>query len=69
MIPLNSSDMSVYVVPPGVILGEEEIAGGFRVDGTGKEGKRRTVVGTMEIGLFRRSGNAEKVLRKPEVVL
>jgi len=30
---------------------------------------RRIVAGTMEIGLFQKMGNVEKVLRKPKVIL
>jgi len=60
MIPLNSSDMSGYVVPPGTIFDEGETVNEFEEDGTREEGKRRIVPGTMEIGLLRRSGNVVK---------
>ena len=33
------------------------------------EGERQIVKGTMEIGLLRRSGNVERVVRKPEVAV
>ena len=67
---IASSDMSVYVVPPGAIFDEEKMTDelGAGRAGQGRE-KRRVVAGTMEIGLIRKSGNVEKVLRKPTVIL
>ena len=38
------------------------------VDEFGKGGEGHVVAGAVEIGLLRKSGNVEKVLRKPEVV-
>ena len=66
---IASSDMTVYVVPPGATFDEERMENEFGEDGTRVEGERRIVVGTMEVGLLRRSGNVEKVLRKPKVIL
>lgn len=67
---IASSDMFVYVVPPGVIFDGETMANEFGEDGTKEEGdERRIVAGTMEVGLLQRSGNVEKVLRKPKVIL
>ena len=67
---IASSDMYVYVVPPGAIFDEARMTDEFEAGRTGQEGgKRRVVAGTMEIGLIRRSGNVEKVLRKPTVIL
>ena len=65
---IASSDMSVYIVRPGAIFDEEMMANEFGEDGaTG--GEHRIVAGTTEIGLLQRSGNVEKVLRKPKVIL
>jgi hypothetical protein len=67
---IASSDMSVYVVPRGAIFDEERMANEFETGRAGQGGgTRRVVAGTMEIGLIRRSGNVEKVLRKPTVIL
>lgn len=67
---IASSDMCVYFVPPGAIFDEERMTDELEAGRTGQEGeKRRVVAGTMEIGLIRRSGNVEKVLRKPTVIL
>ena len=66
---IASSDMTVYVVPSGAIFDEERMANEVREDEVSEEGERRIVAGTMEIGLLRRSGNVEKVLRKPRVIL
>jgi len=63
---IASSDMCVYVVPPGETFIGETMADEFGKD----EGEERGIVaGTMEIGLVQRMGNAEKVLRKPKVIL
>ena len=65
-----SSDMTVYVVPPGATFVGETMTDGFGGDGTGDGGgERKIVAGTMEIGLLRKVDNAEKVLRKPKVIL
>ena len=61
--------MIVYVVPPGAIFDEERMGNEFGEDEASEEGERRIVAGTMEIGLLRRSGNVERVLRKPRVIL
>ena len=66
---IASSDMTVYVVPPGATSDEERMGNEFGEDETRVEGERRVVAGTMEIGLLRRLGNVEKVLRKPKVIL
>jgi hypothetical protein len=66
---IASSDMTVYLIPPGAIFDEERMANEFGEDGTREEGECRLVAGTMEIGLLRKSGNVEKVLRKPRVIL
>ena len=66
---IASSDMTVYVVPPGATFDEERMENEFGEGGTREEGERWTVAGTMEIGLLRKSGNVEKVLRKPRVIL
>jgi len=63
---MASSDMTVYIVLPGAPFYEETMEDEF--DGP-KEGDPPTVAGTMEIGLFQKSGNVEKVLRKPKVIL
>ena len=60
---IASSDVSVYIVPPGAIFAEGAMVGEF-----GKGGESHVVAGAVEIGLLRKSGNVEKVLRKPEVV-
>jgi hypothetical protein len=65
---IASSDMSVYIVRPGAIFDQETMENEFEEDGT-KGGERWTVAGTTEIGLLQRSGNTEKVLRKPKVIL
>ena len=65
-----SSDMRVYVVPPGATFVGETMTDGFGRDGTRDEGREpRVVAGTMEIGLLRKVDNVEKVLRKPKVIL
>jgi len=62
---IASSDMSIYVVPPGTTF-----IGETMMDEFGKEGGECGIVaGTMEIGLVQRMGNMEKVLRKPKVIL
>ena len=61
---IASSDTSVYVVSPGTIFAKETMTDEF---GGGGEGQ--IVTGTTEIGLIQRSGNVEKVLRKPKVIL
>ena len=67
---IASSDMSVYVVPPGATFDEERMTDELEADKTGQEReKSRVVAGTMEIGLICRSGNVEKVVRKPTVIL
>jgi len=66
---IASSDMSVYVVPPGAIFSEETMDDEFGEGGTRGGGEPRLVAGTMEIGLLQRMGNVEKVLRKPKVIL
>jgi len=66
---IASSEMSVYIVPPGATFTGETMVDGFGKDG-GEEGEeRRTVAGTMEIGLVQRIGDVEIVLRKPKVIL
>ena len=67
-IDIASSDVSVYIVRPGAIFGEERMTNEFEEEGT-KGGGSRIVAGTMEIGLLQKSGNTEKVLRKPRVIL
>ena len=48
----------------------DDIASDFREDEPSEEGERRIVARTMMvIRLFRRSGNVEKVLRKPKLIL
>jgi len=66
---IASSDMTVYVVPPGATFDEERMGNEFGEAGTRAEGERWIVAGTMEVGLIRRSGSVEKVLRKPKVIL
>jgi hypothetical protein len=67
---VTSSDMSVYIVHPGGAFMEETMADEFEGDGARQEGREGMIVaGTMEIGLLQRMGNAEKVLRKPKVIL
>ena len=66
---IASSDMTVYVVPPGATFDEERMGNEFGEASTRAEGERWIVVGTMEVGLIRRSGSVEKVLRKPKVIL
>ena len=61
--------MAIYVVPAGATFDEERVGNEFGEDGAREEGERRIVAGTMEIGLLRRSGNVEKVFRKPRVIL
>ena len=62
--------MAVYIVPPGATFIEETMVDEFEKDGGGEEGEERgTVAGTMEIGLVRRMGDVEIVLRKPKVIL
>lgn len=64
-----SSDMYVYVVLRGSDFSEEAMEDEFGGDGSkGTEGPA-TVAGTMEVGLLQRSGNVEKVLRRPKVIL
>ena len=62
---IASSDMSVYIVRPGAIFDEERMVDEFE----GKGGENLVVAGTTEIGLLQRSGDGEKVLRKPKVIL
>ena len=64
---ISSSDIFVYVVPPGATFSEGVMENEFGKDGTREEGG--IVAGTMEIGLFQRMGNVEKVLQKPRVIL
>ena len=52
---IASSNVSVYIVPPGAIFAE-----GAMVDEFGKGGEGQVVAGTVEIGLLRKSGNVEK---------
>jgi len=67
---IASSDMSVYVVPPGATFTGETMVDEFGTDETREGGGERGIVaGTMEIGLVQRVGNVEKVLRKPKVIL
>jgi len=66
---IASCDMSVYVVPPGATFDEERMANEFGEDGTEGRGERWIVAGTMETGLLQRSGNVEKVLLRPKVIL
>lgn len=67
---IASSDMSVYVVPPGTIFIGETMVDEFGEEGGGKDGGECGIVaGTMEIGLVQRMDNVEKVLRKPKVIL
>lgn len=69
---IASSDMSVYIVPPGTTFAKDTMMDEFERDGTrGKEegGERMAVAGTMEVGLFQRVGDVVKVLRKPKVIL
>ena len=61
---IASSDTSVYVVSPGTIFDKETMTDEF-----GRGGEGQIVAGTTEIGLIRRSGKVEKVLRKPKVIL
>jgi len=67
-IDIASSDVSVYIVRPGAIFDEERMANEFEKEGT-KGGEGWIVAGTTEIGLLQKSGNTEKVLRKPRVIL
>lgn len=64
-----SSDMYVYVLLPGTPFSEETMEDEFGDEGSRAGGGPAVVAGTMEIGLFQRSGNVEKVLRKPKVIL
>ena len=64
---ISSSDIFVYVVPPGAAFSEGVMENEFGKDGTREEGG--IVAGTMEIGLFQRVGNVEKALKKPKVIL
>jgi hypothetical protein len=41
----------------------------FGGDGSRRGGKLVRVAGTMEIGVLQRTGDEEKVLRKPKVIL
>ena len=67
---IASSDMSVYVVPPGATFAGTTMVDEFGADGTREEGGEHGIVaGTMEIGLIQRVDNVEKVLRKPKVIL
>jgi hypothetical protein len=66
---IASCDMSIYIVPPGTVFDDARMVDEFR-QGRAKEGEeRRVVVGTTEIGLLQKSGNVEKVLQKPKVIL
>jgi len=65
-----SSDMSVYVVPPGTAFtGETMVDGSKKEGGEEEEGEHGIVAGTTEIGLLQRMGNVETVLLKPKVIL
>jgi len=64
---IASSDMSVYIVRPGAIFDEERMANEF--GNNSKGGERSIVAGTTEVGLLQKSGNVEKVLRRPKVIL
>ena len=66
---IASSDMSVYIVPRGKAFTEETMVDECNEGGSGEGGESATVAGTMEIGLFQKSGDMEKVLRKPKVIL
>lgn len=66
---IASCDTSVYVVPPGATFDEERMGNEFGEDGMKGGGGGRIVAGTMEVGLLQRSGNTEKVLRRPKVIL
>ena len=64
-----SSDMSVYIVSPGAVFIETNMTNEFEKYGAREGGEPKIVAGTMEIGLLQRMGEAEKVLRKPRVIL
>ena len=66
---MASSDMSVYVVLPGATFSAETMEDEFGEDGSKGGGDPMIVAATMEVGLLQRSGNEEKVLRKPKVIL
>ena len=59
----------IYIAPPGAIFTDENMTNEVEKDGMRKEGEHRIVVGMVGIGLLRRSGNVEKGLRKPKVVV
>lgn len=61
---IASCDMFVYVAPPGTVFTKETMSDEFK-----QGGEHQVVAGTMEIGLFQRSGSVDKVLRKPKVIL
>lgn len=58
-------DMGVYTILHGMIFSETTMDDEFGGEG----GESGTVAGTMEIGLLQRTGNMEKVLRNPKVIL
>jgi len=63
------SDVSVYIVPPGTFFAEETMDNEFGEDVTRAGGERMIVAGMVKIGLVQRTGNVEKMLRKPKVIL
>ena len=65
-----SSDMSIYVVPPGATFTEDTMTDDLGEDETREEGGLDWIVaGTMEVGLRQRTALVEEVLRKPKVIL
>jgi hypothetical protein len=66
---IASSDMSVYTVSPRTDFAEETMVDEFGEDGSNGGGEGGAVAGTMEIGLSQKTGDMEKVLRKPKVIL
>lgn len=66
---IASSDMSVYTVSPRTVFTEGTMVDEFAEDGSNGGGEAGAVAGTMEIGLFQKIGDVEKVLRKPKVIL
>lgn len=65
---IASSDISVYIVPPGTIFDKERMTDEFGEGGIQEGEESRIVAGTTEIGLLQKS-DVEKVLRKPKVIL
>ena len=61
---IASCDMSVYIAPHGTAFTKETMLDEFR-----QGGEHQAIAGTMEIGLLQRLGSAERVLRKPKVIL